>query len=304
MRYLAEAAVVRGLWSVAGVLPRAIVPPLGVALGEALWRVDPKRRRRSLRNLERVFGDSMTGAERVRLGRAYHHVMAQIALETVFIARRTPEVPVSHWFDFENLEQGRKVVGQHGAVILVSCHAGPWELLGGLVNDRVTPLHSVYRPLRNPYLNGWLAGLRKRMGMELIEDRPNAVVSIVRVLRSGGSVGLICDLSQKSNSLVVDFLGHPAATVAAPGVLATRLRLPVLPIYAYRVGPYRYRARFDDAILPRDDLGREENIRFVVEEMNRSMGRFIRAHPEQWHWNYRRWAHGQRPVERSSEAPS
>lgn len=247
----------------------------------------------ALSNLELALGREFGPAERERIGHEYYRYLGCVALETPVLIRRS-ERPLSDHFELRNLDVARRVLEEHGAAILVSCHGGPWELMGAVLCDVLEPIYMVFRPLPNPRLDRWLSDLRGRLGMPLIPTDGTAGTALLRLLRSGRSVGLLCDLKSGGNTIPADFLGVPAETTSAPGVLAARLGLPVLPAYAYRIGPYRYGIYFEDPISPRKGVPLKECVREVVEEVNRSIARFVRAHPEQWQWNYRRWKQARR----------
>lgn len=275
-----------------------------------MWHLDRRRRRVTLSNLELAFGDELQPSERARIGRAYYRHMGSMGIETVAVEAQLVRRPASSWFEIENLERARELLEEHGAVIGVSCHSGPWELMGAALCEVFAPLHVVFRPLSNPYLDRRLARLREQTGIGLIRYDDRVVARMLRLLRSGQSVGMLCDFNQRRNPLLVDFFGVPAPTAGAPGILAARLRLPVLPIFAHRVAPYRYRLRFEAPILPAD-LPESNAVEYVTREVNRSIERFVRAHPDQWHWNYRRWrsreargARRERPRAAAEVAPS
>ena len=145
------------------------------------------------------------------------------------------------------------------------------------------------KDLQNPYLSADLACMRERLGMGVIRKFP-ALRDILRTLRAGRNVAMLCDQRRRRRGLIVDFFGRPAATVDTPAVLALRFGLPVVPGYCYSTGrALRYHAYLDTPILPDRSAARDAEVVRITREINASIARFVRAHPDQWNWTQPRW---------------
>jgi KDO2-lipid IV(A) lauroyltransferase len=189
----------------------------------------------------------------------------------------------------DNLEVAQRALQEKGAVVFVTCHGGNFELLGAWASTRLVRLNAVMKDLRNPYTNAAVVEMRERVGMGLIRKFP-ALRTILRVLRDGGSVAMLCDQRRRNRGLILEFFGRPAATVDTPAVLALRFGVPILPGFSYRVGDHlEYRAVADEPIHPDPDAPRDEEVVRLTQAINDSIERFVRAHPEQWNWTQPRW---------------
>jgi KDO2-lipid IV(A) lauroyltransferase len=113
--------------------------------------------------------------------------------------------------------------------------------------------------------------------------------AMMRALRGGESVALLCDLYHRHHPFLLPFFGRPVTTVRAPGILAARIERPIVPAFCVRTGPFRYRILVRPPLFPRTDLSREAAARDLMERVNGEIEDFVRAHPESWQWNYRRW---------------
>jgi KDO2-lipid IV(A) lauroyltransferase len=123
---------------------------------------------------------------------------------------------------------------------------------------------------------------------------------VLDVLARGEVVGLLCDLEDRRlDGEFVPFFGVPARTMTAPASLARASGAPLVPARCTREGG-RYVLRCEapldfDASLPRAAARSA-----VLERLNATYERWIRAAPEQWAWHQRRWR--SRPVPEPAEA--
>ena len=289
LRDRAESGFVAALIACCRVLPVRVSVRIGERLGAVVGRLDRKRKRIALRNLELAYGPDLSPEERLAIVRGVYRHLGRVLLEDLLLLCRPELRPLSRFIEFDGLDHGRVAIRDHGAAIFVTLHQGHWELLGGAFSEQVTTLHAVMHPIRNPRLNERAVKLRSGLGM-VIHDREQAVATLFRNLRRGKSVGLVCDLNQKEGPEFVDFFGVPAATVRTPGVLAVRTGKPVICLSSWSLGePLRYRGELAPPIVPRADAEPEAEVRRIVSEMNLHLERFVRAHPEQWNWIHRRW---------------
>ena len=292
LRHRISAGAVSGLVGVAGWIPRPLAPRLGSLVGRLAYRLDGKRRRRALQNLEHAFAEELPPSERAAIAAGYYRHLGRSLLENAVVLRQHPRRPFRDFVHFENFELAREVLAEHGSVIWVTCHAGPWELLAASAAELSSkPIHSLYRPLKNPYLDQRLSRSREKLGLPTVNaDDRRAVPTLLRLLGRDECVGILCDLDHKQNPVFVDFFGRPAATARLPGLLAVRSGKPLLCGYAWCTDdPYHYRAVIDGPFLAQPGADTDEEIERLTAVIVRSNEQFIRQHPEQWHWNYNRW---------------
>jgi KDO2-lipid IV(A) lauroyltransferase len=92
-----------------------------------------------------------------------------------------------------------------------------------------------------------------------------------------------------NDGIEVPFFGHPAMTAPALAALALRYRCPVIPAYAYRIGPARLRIVCEPPLDLPDSGDRKADILALTLSVNQRLERWIRARPECWFWLHRRW---------------
>jgi KDO2-lipid IV(A) lauroyltransferase len=281
-----------GLWCVCQVsrlFPIQTWLRIGAALGVVAHRFDTERRERALRNLRHALAGEVGKQKRRAIALEMYRNFGRLAFEYALLLSGRRLEPYDQWVTLDNPDVVERALAAKGAVVFVTCHGGNFELLGAWASRHLVKLEAVMKDLKNPYTNAAVVAMRERVGMGVIRKFP-ALRSILRVLRDGGSVALLCDQRRRNRGLIVDFFGRPAATVDTPAVLALRFGLPILPGFSYRVGDrLEYRAVADEPIFPDPEAPRDAEVVRMTQAVNDAIERFVRAHPEQWNWTQPRW---------------
>lgn len=259
------------------------------SLAGTLWyHLFRGRRRVILRNLEIAFGEGLSERERQRIGLS----CCRHALLTVTeVAVRDRLITRENWREFFTvdpvLEEALGTPSPRGLAIL-SAHLGSWEMGQYLLGLRGRPMSPVARILDNPYLNRASVRSRTRFGGEVI-PRDGALWGIRRVLRRGGTVGIVADQSAKEPREFMEFFGVPASTHTSYAPILARENCPVLFVVCLREG-FTFRFRFVSRRLeiPGDGSVRERG-RALVRAYLDALEEVIRQYPEQYVWMHRRW---------------
>ncbi len=289
LRYRLEAGVGIGILEACSRVPQSMATNLGYSLGSMAWALDFRRRRVTLDNLALAVGDETTEEERRTIGRNYYRNLGRNALESAILTRRHPQPPVGEFVHFDDpaaVDRQR----ESGPAIYVGAHSGSWELMMAGGKERVGSTATVVRPMSNPYLNRRVLRFRDKLGVMMIPQTDRAAAGIVRAVKRGHSIGLLADLNERHQPLFIDFFGRPAATVRGPGVIATRLNVPVVPVFSYHKDePFQFGIRQGTPLLPLENLSAEENAIRVMVKVTAFLEKCIREFMDQWAWNYRRW---------------
>ncbi|MEZ5865830.1 MAG: hypothetical protein R3D25_17830 [Geminicoccaceae bacterium] len=137
-----------------------------------------------------------------------------------------------------------EIVDRHGVLaaaaagrpaILASGHFGNWELLAGLAGRHGMPLTVVHAARANPRIERLVEQRRRALGCEFIEQGESAH-RMLAAIRRGRSIGVLVDQRYDAGELV-ELCGRPASAPIGPALLATRLRLPFVPVRCERIGP-------------------------------------------------------------------
>ena len=178
-----------------------------------------------------------------------------------------------------------------GPAILFSGHIGNWEVLPLVAAAKGVRSATIYRAAANPGIGEIILDLRREAigaDAKLFPKGARGARQALMHLRQGGYLGLLLD--QKMNDGIESrFFGHPAMTAPALAALALRLRCPVVPTYARRLAPARFRVTYDPP-LPLPDTGdHRRDVALLTQAVNDRLEGWVRAWPEGWLWLHRRW---------------
>jgi KDO2-lipid IV(A) lauroyltransferase len=266
--------------------------PAAVKFGEWCGRRMISFSRRSFRtavdNLLQAF-PGMPPAEAEALAtRVYEH-FGRATVEVALGDRLLKPSTIADHILFRNEEYLRGVLAGGKGAIFVTAHFGPWEMFGIVARSRGISLTSVYRPVKNPYIDRHMLRYRASHGQILI-PKYGAAPALLRVLRRGGYIALLADQHAKDAGLWVPFFGRPASTTPAPAILALRTGAPIVTGYVRRLpGLYRFEVFCDEPLFVRPSGDRSADVLNATIEINRRLEGYIRQAPEQWLWMHRRW---------------
>jgi KDO2-lipid IV(A) lauroyltransferase len=170
-------------------------------------------------------------------------------------------------------------------------HIGNWEVLPLATARKGVQFATVYRPADNPLIDEIILELRRASdgaNEKLFPKGAQGARQMLAHLREGGYVGMLPD--QKMNDgIQVRFFGRPAMTASALAALALKLRCPVLPTYAQRIAPARFRVTYEPPVPLPDTGDRATDVAALTQAVNDRLEAWIRAKPESWLWLHRRW---------------
>src|SRR6056297_28180 len=201
-------------------------------------------------------------------GPAWHRSQAWVQNHIVEVrGRRHVEAP---------LQAGR-------GVLVLGGHLGNWEV-SILYGSLTLPIAYLYKPPRSSRVDRLLSEYRSRFAGEMIATGGPAMRRAVRRLRQGQTVGMLFDqLPRGGDSVQAPFFGHSVATMTLPHRLIQATGCAVVMGHCLRVGD-AWKIRFDP--VPDAD---DPDPQVAAAAMNRVLEEVVRAAPEQYLWQYRRF---------------
>lgn len=285
--------VARGALALAGRLSVPVLQKLGRQLGLLAYRFGKTDRAVCEHQLRQALPE-LSEAERARIVRECFAHMGTAAIEMLALPRMRQEG--ERWVSLEHEEVLQEAFAQGKGLILVTCHSGNWELLNIVVNRLRIPTLGVAKPLHNRRLNDLLLEARRSPFVEMMQrgskDSPRQLLA---ALKHGKALVLLIDQDIDVQSVYVDFFGVPARTPRVAASLALRMNVPVVTAFDRRLPDGTHTMRFEavpvsDAI--RSDVNPE---RALTQAITAKIEAHVRAWPEQWAWNHRRWLHPPQP---------
>ncbi len=190
---------------------------------------------------------------------------------------------------FSNLE---RVVAEGKGGILLTAHAGNYELGGILLRSKNLPVHAVYKPDRFEAVERLRGDMRAAGGVVGIpvDGVGFSTLPLVKVLREGKLVGMQGDRDFSRNGVKIPFFGRDAFFPRGPWELAAMTGAPVLCGLFFMDAEQGFHAIFAEPITIRAARGeRMKEIEVAMRRYVSMLEDFIRAHPDQWYCFYPFW---------------
>jgi len=285
-----EYLLARSTLGLFGMLPRPVAIGLGRAVGRIAYWLPLKLRRTGELNLEIAFPE-IDELARQRLLRGCFDSLGRLLAEFSQFPRMSPErlramieydqVGLAHLRDAEKNKRG---------VIFLTGHLGAWELLSFGWSALEYPISFLVRPLDNERIEEMVEGVRTRFGNQAI-DKKSAARQALRVLRQGGTLGILSDLNtQPFEGVFVPFFGKLACTTAGIATLALKTDAVVIPTCAvWDKQRKRYFFHGDPAVELVRTGNHDKDIEVNTARFAAAIERMVRLYPDQWLWIHKRW---------------
>lgn len=237
----------------------------------------PSYRRRAEENLALVWPDRPQAERRhIARGAGAHFTRLMVEYARLDRTMRNVEIEIS---GAEHMCAAR--AAGRGAV-LVTAHFGNWEAARFAALRLGCETGIIYRAFNNRYLDRFTLGLIPSAGRPVLQKGRQGVRHLIGHVSRGGFVMILVD-QRNTGAPFIDFLGHPAETPTAAADLARRTGAALIPVRAVRdVAARRFEVTFEAPVTGADS-------RAMMAEVNRRIGAWIEAAPEQWLWFHRRW---------------
>ncbi len=269
--------------------------PLRLMFWEARWaarlayRLAKRRRALMLYNLELAFGDELTPEERERIARESLESLFLSMVELVNLNKI-----YRHWRDHFTLEGDEiidRMIEEGRGFIVFGGHFGMWTSMAPVVMrfPDLPGFNIVARPLRNPYMQNLIEYLAVKYHGKIVTTRGKGKVIAERA-NNGELIGFYMDQeARRKQGIFVNFFGVDALTFVAPGHLAWKHDIPLIPYWLYRTKPGHAHVVFREPLDYELTDDPAENDRRVTQAIADEVERTVRERPEQWLWAHNRW---------------
>lgn len=270
-------------------LPLRLLHALAVPIGWAVMRI-PWRKHDIVRtNLALCFPEMDQGGIR-KLHRENMISMIRLVLEAGAVWYWPREKLLGHIPEIEGRELFDAALAEGRGVIIVGSHVGNWEMLT-LFCATLAPMVALYRAPTDEKLDAFIVESRERTGAKMVPSGSYAMRQMIRQLRQGGLVGLLCDQQPKQGEGVfAPFFGVPALTMTLVNRLRRRGGCAVIMVSCQRLD----RGRGWKMVLePAPEAIADENPVAACTALNAAVERRVRRAPADYLWLYKRF--GVRP---------
>jgi KDO2-lipid IV(A) lauroyltransferase len=284
LEYMAVRALLGGL----GLLPRGAAVAVGRATGRLAYALAGGLRRTGLRNLELAFPEMPPEERRRVLRRSMVGLGRQLGYFSHF-PRMTPE-ELRELVEYDGIEILHEAQARGRGIIFLTAHLGAWEILSLAHSALYNPISFMVRRLDNPLVEEFIDRVRTRFGNRSIDKRM-AARSALKLLREGGTLGILADLNtQTREGVFVPFFNRLACTTSGVAVLALRTDAAVIPVVApWHEERGRYVFHGSPAIELVCTGDHERDVEINTARFAAAIEEQIREYPDQWLWIHKRW---------------
>jgi phosphatidylinositol dimannoside acyltransferase len=274
--------------AIAQVLPERLCRPAAGLTGRALGLAMRGRRQMVGRHQRRIRGP---GLDDRALNRAVAETFASYGrywLEAFRLPLQDLLALEGDLFRVEGRDLVDKALAEGKGVVIGTPHLGNWDLGAAWFAARGYRPTTVVEPIEPPALFEWFCAYRRALGMGIVPLGPDAGSILLKRLREGLMVGLVCDRDLVGNGIEVEFFGERTTFPAGPATLALRAGAPLMAGANFFEG---------DAHLcimrPPIDTSRQGTVKEDIARITQALaGEFetlIRRAPEQWHLLQPNW---------------
>ena len=260
---------------------------VGAFVGGLGWWPFGIRADRVVRTIRACFPE-FDDAQVRRIAKESYRGLGRVAIESIVLSRSSAETIRGAFVEPEGWELMHRAYEAGKGVVLVSGHLGNWELSAAFIATQRRPVDAIAMHMVNPLSDDFFRRTRERLGITVVFDT-EAVRRIPRSLREGRAVGFLSDQAGKGlASTFVPFFGRPARTPRGAAVFALRNEIPMIFILAIRQPDGRYKNHYE-MIEPVRTGDRDHDVDATVMRYTQVLERWVRAYPEQYFWQHRRW---------------
>jgi KDO2-lipid IV(A) lauroyltransferase len=241
------------------------------------------------RHLRHVLGPDLSDAELRSTTRRAFLNYARYWFEGARLPAISPTVIAERFVvesGWEHLVSGMEA-GQ--GVIMALPHIGSWEWGGAWLAQQGYPMTSVAEPLQPPAMYDWFVSQREAMGLTIVPLGADASRVLLRTLRAGKLVGLLCDRDIGGNGIDVEFFGERTTMPAGPAMLALRTGAVLLPTAVYSGPGLTHTAVIMPPVPAERTGGLRQDVARVTQLIADDLEALIRRAPQQWHLFQPNW---------------
>ncbi|HXA30558.1 MAG TPA: lysophospholipid acyltransferase family protein [Candidatus Angelobacter sp.] len=260
-------------------LTRALGPlryPLADALGMAGYALSGRRRRNAALNHRRL-DPGISMAEARRRARRSFREFARTGIDFVWACGFDPEATRRHSTWPAGQAWNDEVVGYGGGIFALT-HFGSWDMAANIAFASRLNLTTVMATTGPRAITDLVVWARRANQMEVYEAS-HAAMGMVKAIRRGRFVAILCDLPEDGPTVTVDYCGGPVPFSSVPAWLALRTKGALFPTACWRDerGVYQLHPMGPVQLTDEDDA------QSVMQKVADTIEPLVRAHPGQWY---------------------
>ncbi len=232
------------------------------------------------RNLSMVF-PSLSSQEKEELIKSVWEEWGRVIGEYLNIPSFKKDI--SRYIEVQGKDVIHQLTQDHQPAILITAHLSQFQLISLAAETHGLSLVQLYRKANNSFVDKEMYRVQSQATEKVLSRGSSGIREIFRALQQGEHLLMLVD-QKVQQSLIIPFMGHPAATTASPASLARKFKCPLVLARTERVGPLSFRVSFEPPLFV--DQQTDEQI---MKKVNETIGEWVYQRPEQWFWLHDRW---------------
>ncbi len=281
-------AALKGFMFVGAIFPLPVLRWAGRMLARCARLFVAKERKREFEHLEIAFPE-MTPRHRRKLRRRTEIHFGDLAGELAWLMHADAR-QIAALCDITGEHHLHKALAGGKGAMLITAHAGNWELLNARLGVAGFPMTIAVRNIYDPRIDAIATCLRSRFGGTVVPRGNAAARRLLGALKANRVNGTLIDQDIRDlPGVFVPFFGRPAWTPSTPAGFSLRVGSPTIPAFIHRQKDGRHMVEVHPPLpIPKEGTA-EDKIRQLTADSTAAIERHVRAHPEQWVWMHRRW---------------
>lgn len=280
-----------GVLKLIALLPWRGVQALGGAVGWLMWKIPSRSRDIARINISHCFPE-LSAAEVDQLTARSLKGIAKSFTESACAWIWPPEKTLTYVREVEGLEVLEQALASGKGVVGITSHLGNWEVLNHFYCAQCKPI-IFYRPPKLKALDDLLKTQRVQQGNRVAPSTREGIISVIKEVRSGGSVGIPADPEpSRSAGVFVPFLGTTALTSKfVAGMLGGKQdKVAAVFLHAIRLPDG---SGFKVILEAAPDAMYSTETETAVSAMSDVLASYVQRWPDQYMWTMKRFK--QRP---------
>src|SRR5690606_1872228 len=262
-----------------------MVQRMGALIGWLMWKLPNRSREVSRINLARCFPELDEKRQQQLLGDSLQQIgktFTESACAWIWPADKTLRLVK----EVEGLEVLEQALASGKGVVGITSHLDNWEVLNHFYCAQCKPI-IFYRPPKLKAVDDLLQRQRVQLGNRVAPSTREGILSVIKEVRRGGSVGIPADPEpSESSGVFVPFFATQALTSKfVPGMLTG----------GKAVGVFLHALRLEDGsgfkvileAAPQEMYSEDVNV--AVASMSRMIESYVRRWPSQYMWTMKRF---------------
>jgi KDO2-lipid IV(A) lauroyltransferase len=274
-------------------LLRAVGVDVASSLMGRAWRVyGPRSQKhgRALKNLSIAF-PHLTEEEKQRIAVDQWENLGRVSAES-FLMDTFVREPDRSRLTIDSAVEAK--LQAPGGIVFASMHSANWEV-AAMPLQRYRTLAGLYQEIRNPWVDAYVAELRKRVFTGGVFTKGIKTPGhMMRWIREGNAICMLAD-HREGRGIDVTVFGRRTKANPFPAMVARRLGVPLIAGRALRMPGSRFTVELVEIPVPVSDDA-PADVASATQSLQEQFETWIRDRPGEWMWVQDRWRETRRPL--------